>query len=235
MVKTHWGREAHIWVGKFTIIGSDNCLSPGRRQAIIWTNAGTSFIEPLGRNFNKILIEIHTCSFKKMHLKMSSAIRRPFCLGLNVLLKYYSKAGIHYIQFIILTVCNQSWCASSDFIGSHHKDYSRLPIILVSYTTHKAQRRCRLHTISAGGLILLDHYNDAIMGAMASQITSLPSVYSTVYSGADQRKHQSSASLAFVRGIHRRPVNSPQKGPVTRKMFLFDDVIMSCSNAFWID
>ena len=64
------------------------------------------------------------------------------------------------------------------------------------------------------------------MGAMEYQITSLGIVYSTVYSGADQRKHQSSASLAFVRGIHRRPVNSPHKWPVTRKMFPFDDVIM---------
>ena len=73
------------------------------------------------------------------------------------------------------------------------------------------------------------HYNDVIMGTIASQITSLTIVYSTVYSGADQRKHQSSASLAFVRGIHRWPVNSPHKWPVTRKMFPFDDVIMNFS------
>ena len=64
------------------------------------------------------------------------------------------------------------------------------------------------------------------MDAIASQITSLTIVYSTVYSDADQSKHQSSASLAFVRGIHRGPVNSPHKWPVTRKMFPFDDVIM---------
>ena len=70
------------------------------------------------------------------------------------------------------------------------------------------------------------HYNDVIMGALASQITNHINVYSTVYSGADQRRHQSSASLAFVRGIHRWPVNSPHKGPRTRKMFPFDDVIM---------
>ena len=70
------------------------------------------------------------------------------------------------------------------------------------------------------------HYNDVIMGAMASQITSLIIVYSTVYSNADQRKHQSSASLAFVRGIHRWLVNSPHKWPATRKMFPSDDVIM---------
>ena len=70
------------------------------------------------------------------------------------------------------------------------------------------------------------HYSDVLMSVMASKITSLTIVYSTVYSGADQRKHQSSASLAFVRGIHRWPVNSPHKGPVMRKMFPFDDVIM---------
>ena len=64
------------------------------------------------------------------------------------------------------------------------------------------------------------------MGAIASQITSLTIAYSTVYSGTDQRKHQSSASLAFVWGIHRGPVNSPHKWPVTRKMFPFDDVII---------
>ena len=76
--------------------------------------------------------------------------------------------------------------------------------------------------------ITLIHYGDVTMGAIASQITNLTVVYSTVYSDADQRKHQSSASLAFVRGIHRGPVNSPHKWPVTRKIFLFDDVTMTC-------
>ena len=70
------------------------------------------------------------------------------------------------------------------------------------------------------------HYNGVIMGVMVSQITSFTTVYSTVYSGVDQRKHKSSASLAFVWGIHRGPVNSPHKWPVTRKMFPFDDVIV---------
>ena len=78
-----------------------------------------------------------------------------------------------------------------------------------------------------GGISAVN-YNDVIMGAMASQNTSLTIVYSTIYSGTDQRKQQSSASLAFVRGIHRWPVNSPDKLPVTRKMFPFDDVIMLC-------
>ena len=71
------------------------------------------------------------------------------------------------------------------------------------------------------------HYDDVIMTMLVTQITSLTVVYSIVYSGVNQRKHQSSASLAFVREIHRGPVNFPHKWPVTRKMFPFDDVIMS--------
>ena len=86
--------------------------------------------------------------------------------------------------------------------------------------------RVKIFCFSCEITLILLHYGDVIMVAIASQITSLTSVYSTVYSDADQRKHQSSASLAFVRGIHRRPVNSPHKWPVTRKMFPFDDVIM---------
>ena len=74
----------------------------------------------------------------------------------------------------------------------------------------------------------MQHHNDVIMGAIASKITSPVFVYSTVYWDANQRKHQSSASLAFVLGIHRWPVNSPHKWSVTRKMFPFDDVIMNC-------
>ena len=73
-------------------------------------------------------------------------------------------------------------------------------------------------------------WDNSQLGTMVSQITSLTIVYSDVYSGADQREHQSSASLAFVRGIHRWPVNSPRKGPVTRKIFPFDDVIMMHDN-----
>ena len=85
----------------------------------------------------------------------------------------------------------------------------------------------------------VSHYGDVMMTRMASWITSLTIVYSIVYSGVDQRKLQSSASLAFVRWIHRRPVNSPHKWPVTRKMFPFDDVIVlaccikSIFNSLW--
>ena len=82
----NWGRVTHICVGKLTIIGSDNGLSPGRHQAIIWTNAGLLLIGLLGTNFSEILITIQAFSFKKMHLKISSVKWRPFSLGLNVLI-----------------------------------------------------------------------------------------------------------------------------------------------------
>ena len=88
---THWGRVTHICVSNLTIIGSDNGLSPGRRQAIIWTNAGMLLIGPLGTNFNnEILLQIHTFSFNKIHFKMSPGKWRPFCLGLNVITKSLS-------------------------------------------------------------------------------------------------------------------------------------------------
>ena len=104
---THWGQVTHICVSKLTIIGADNGLSPGQRQAIIWTNAGILLIGPLGTNFSENSIGMQTFSFKKMSLKMSSAKWRPFCLGLNVLndwviffLKHYSSVVPGIWKFI---------------------------------------------------------------------------------------------------------------------------------------
>ena len=100
----------HIYVGNLTTLGSDNGLSPGRRQAIIWTNAGILLIGPLWTNFSEILIEIPTFSFKKMHLKVSSAKWPPFCLGLNVI--------THYVQVTLHDVTDfkkssvQEWLAA---------------------------------------------------------------------------------------------------------------------------
>ena len=89
---THWGRATHICVGEYVNIGSNNDLSPIRRQAIIWTNAEILLIGPIGTDFSEILTEIYIFSFKKMHLKMSSAKWRRFCLGLNEL-NHTSKRG----------------------------------------------------------------------------------------------------------------------------------------------
>ena len=93
-ILTHWGRVTHICVSKLTIIGSDNGLSPGRRQGIIWTNVGILSIGPLILNFSEISIGIKTFSFNKMHLKMSSGKWRPFCLELRVLT--YCKLVVPY-------------------------------------------------------------------------------------------------------------------------------------------
>ena len=89
-----------------------------------------------------------------------------------------------------------------------------------------------LRSWSVSGILWRVYSITVMMSATASHITSPAIVYSTVYPDANQRKHQSSASLAFVRGIHRWPVNSPHKGPVTRKMFPFDDVILSAAYLF---
>ena len=88
---THWGRVTHICVSKLTSIGSNNGLSPGRRLTIIWTNAGILLIRTLETNFSEISSAIHTFSFKKIHLKMSSGKWRPFCLGLKVLTPFSTK------------------------------------------------------------------------------------------------------------------------------------------------
>ena len=108
---THWGRVTHICVGKPTIIGSDNGLSPDRRQAIIWTNAGILLIGPLGTNFNEILIKSHTFSFKKIHLKMSSGKWRPFFLGLNVL--------IYVVSNMTTTIVHKGTHCNPWFVGMH--------------------------------------------------------------------------------------------------------------------
>ena len=113
---THWGRVTHICVGNLTIIGSDNDLSPGQHQTIIWINAGILWIGPLETNFSEILAEVITFSFKKMYLKVSSVKWRPFCLGLNVL-----KA------MVLMTLCktdnNARWfCVSKDWHCQFHRD-----------------------------------------------------------------------------------------------------------------
>ena len=112
---THWGWVTHVYVSNLTIIGSDNGLSPGRRQAIAWTNVGILLIGPLATNFSKMLIEIHTFSFKKIHLKMSFGKWRSFCLGFSVLKvtsstisKSLSACPSHYTETYDITI--QRYC-----------------------------------------------------------------------------------------------------------------------------
>ena len=117
---THWGRVTHICVNDLTSIGSDNGLSPGRRQAIIRTNAGILLIRPLGTNFSEFLVEILIVSFKKMRLKVSFAKRLPFCLGLNelrsvdtsrdIVPRLTLKMGYKEINRVVYTRCDVTGC-----------------------------------------------------------------------------------------------------------------------------
>ena len=109
---------------------------------------------------------------------------------------------------------------------SDDNNVTTLPRSYVFVSVTVCSIKTQMKKINVCGTALVIHYNDVIMSMTASQVTSLTIVYLAVYSGADKRKYQSSASQAFVRGIHRWPVNSPHKGPVMRKMFPFDDVIM---------
>ena len=148
---------------------------------------------------------------------------------------------ISHLYFIGVTAAEQRWHLSNNI---HINVMQRIWQVLKKFSLQKNLTNGTLVTPTPGlfprycpsaSEVILSHYlittnqkhyDDNIMDAIASQITSLTIVYSIVYSGAGQSKHQSSASLAFVWGIHRGPVNSPHKWPVTRKMFPFDDVIM---------
>ena len=122
---THWGRVTHICVRKLTITGSDNGLSPGRRQAIIWTNVGILLIRILGTNFSEILSEIHAFSFKKMHLKMSSAKWRPFSLGLNVLISMKLATHTNYINSFVV---KRKFCQNDNISVSLYPQYRSIQV-----------------------------------------------------------------------------------------------------------
>ena len=106
----------HIGVGNLTVIGPDNGLSPGRRQAIIWTNDGILLIRPIGTNFSETLVGIHTFSFREMHLKMSSAKWRPFCLGSNMLRNWLSDCSSAAERSVKFT--SDQWMLNSDLVVS---------------------------------------------------------------------------------------------------------------------
>ena len=115
----------HICVNRLTIIGSDHGLSPGRRQAIIWTNTWISLIGPLGRNFSENLNEILTFSFRKMHLKMASAKWRPCCLGLNVLIPW-GQNDSHIVDNIFKYIF---------LLSSKLSLLIKIPVVFLSYLT----------------------------------------------------------------------------------------------------
>ena len=137
-------------------------------------------------------------------------------ISLKISLKFVPKLYINHIPALVQIM---AWRRSGD------KPLSEpMIVILLTHICVTRPKWVRIAAASPSGH--KNHYGDVIMGAIASQVTSLTVVYSTIYSDADKKKHQSSASLAFVRGIHRGSANSPHKWPVTQKMFPFDDVIM---------
>ena len=170
---------------------------------------------------------------------ISQSMQYPFLLLLILMLSRFpfiyvyayasfklcpSISHVHYLSCIMLRISTEN--------DNVRNPYIRCGWYSVQLYASYFQCVWPLHSLAGSDIrIIGHHYGGVIISVMASQITSLTVVYSTVYSGVDQRKTQSSVSLAFVRRIHRWPVNSPHKGPVTRKMFPFDDVIM-CGPCF---
>ena len=121
----------------------------------------------------------------------------------------------------------QLWWYS--YSNLHIYTYMYIHVYVFIWAMHNIRRLNIDYSHRIPSMTFVIHHNgDVTMSAMASQITGVSIVYSTSCSVANQRIHKNSASLAFVRGIHRWPVDSYQKGPVTRKMFPFDDVIKIC-------
>ena len=144
---------------------------------------------------------------KQANAIYTKLVMSDICYWIGCWYRYHEWALVYEVA--LLTNSNSQWIAGDQKKHDVHRDKFSTSSLLQTRTLTKNV-----------------YYNDVIMRAMASQITSLKIVYSTICSGADQRKHQRSAPLVFVRRIHRWPVNSPHKRPVTRKMFPFDDVIM---------
>ena len=133
--------------------------------------------------------------------------------------------GVYEILLRYMVCVIHCWCEHYIYV------FGKLWVQKQSIKTRSTEGKiiniyCSPHVSQSNGFL---HCSDGIMSAMATQIAGVSIVCAAVCSGADQRKHQSSASLAFVRGIHRWPMDSPYKGPVTRKIFPFDDVIMTYS------
>ena len=159
--------------------------------------------------------------------------------AVNVL---FWKTNCHLYSTLIILLHKAHLTRHQQYLGDIHgliqkrRNSSVLAVALGQFCMKSSMSHCHIGAKKLPESTLTQfHYSDVIMSAMASQITSVPIVYSTVCSGADKRTHRSPASLAFVRGIHRWPVNSTHKGPVTRKMFPFNDIIMLLIVRQWLN
>ena len=236
----------HICVSKLTIIGSDNGLSPGRRQAIIWTNAGVLLIGTLGTNFNEILNKIHIFSFKKIPLKMSSAKWRPFCLGLNELKEHLPKNQQRPEKLVTLNLpkriafyCSCRWTETVSMIlkslktigrqfdnfvvtgGSCHHDNLRC---------HQWRQSCRIDNLLFSAIRNKSGYwfLRRRISVKASQITSNPTVWAKGNSVPQPWwRHQMetfSALLAIFAGNSPVPGEFHTQRPVTRSFDVYFDL-----------
>ena len=133
---SHWSWVTHVCVSKLTIIDSDNGLSPGRRQAIIWTNDRILLTGSLGTNFSEILIGIQTFPFKKMHLKMSSAKWRPFCLGLNVLTHITDTCTLYIYIYIDINIYRYIYI-SEPYFSKSIKLFQDAKLVIVDVYEYK--------------------------------------------------------------------------------------------------
>ena len=208
-------RVMHICISTLTIIGSDNGFSPGLRQAIIYTNEGILLIRTLGTNFSGIFIKIHTFLFKKMHLEMPSVKWRPFCLGLIVL------KSDQFPTFVIFLLCTISYHSRVNFTNVSFS----ITIQILSKLTFVGNAMndlwittnyCMCHLqifVTSTFLRCMWKQNDILITIIIQSHwwnVSLGCLYIITW-----WRHQVetlSALLAFVRGIHRSPMNSPHKG-----------------------
>ena len=169
---------------------------------------------------------VYTCDSLLSHLDITSAkVSNDYDVGYNRIVwcihvfmtscthHHTGKRKCHFDE-VFISDCSGS-CDFNNFRCSRWQKFRQNDISFLMYML--SRHSCTIYPI---------YYSDVIMSAAASQITSVSIVCSTICLGAEQRKYQGSASLAFVRGIHRWPVDSPHKGPLTQKMFPFDDVIM---------
>ena len=229
---------------KWVIIGLRDNISPVSRRSVYSAIADVLPIMYSKANSKAIWVKISNISSAKIFF-----IYQPFCPCLKVLnakqLQTALFANYDMNSFLLFhswhwrplsvkepQITDQSTDCTTAMQVNWHQRKRLSPASLSRYeenlpVTGGSQPHHHHKGLVTRKTIPRHRYSDVIMTAMTSQITGIPIVCSTVCSGAYQGKYQSSAWLAFVKGIHRSPVDSPHKGPVTRKMLLFDDVIMS--------
>ena len=158
---THWGLVTHICVSKLSIIGSDNSLSPGRRQAIIWTNDGILLFRTFRTHFSEIVSKMHPFSFKKMHFKMSSGKWRPCCLGLNEL-----NGKLFYRPPLVPTARCWPWGVFSSWLASRNLGTVRSNYYTYGRYVPRSITKCPFHCSGLWHLINCISWRTGVPGRL---------------------------------------------------------------------